>query len=187
MKRDLNKMVRMAMLTALAVILMLLVRVPIIPSAAFLEYDPGDVPALIGTFIYGPAAGFAITVIYSVIQTLIASNSGWIGTVMHIIATGTMVIIAGLIYKKVHVFKGALIALIAGSVAMTLVMVPLNLYITPRFLNVPYDVVKGMLWTAIIPFNLLKAGINSVLTLIVYKSVTKFLRSKGGKGLEKSI
>lgn len=187
MKRDLNKMVRMAMLSALAVILMLLVRIPIIPSAAFLEYDPGDVPALIGTFIYGPAAGFAITVTYSVIQTLIASKSGWIGTIMHIIATGTMVIAAGYIYKKLHFFKGALIALIAGSVCMTLIMIPLNLYITPRFLNIPYDAVKGMLLPAIIPFNLLKAIINSVLTLIVYKPVTRFLRSRDGKDLGNSI
>ena len=84
--------------------------------------------------------------------------------------------VAGYIYKRVHSINGAVIALIAGSISMTLVMIPLNLFFTTKFMNVPVEAVKAMLIPVIIPFNLLKASLNSVLTVFVYKPVAKFLR-----------
>ena len=103
---------------------------------------------------------------------------------MHLIATGTMVIVAGLIYKKIHNFKGAILALIVSSIAMTLIMIPLNLIFTTKFMNVPMETVKSMIVPVIIPFNLLKASLNSVLTVFVYKPVSKFLREKTGTAKE---
>ena len=49
---------------------------------------------------------------------------------MHIVATGTFVIVAGVIYRLEHTRKGAVLALICGSIAMTLMMIPLNLIFT---------------------------------------------------------
>ncbi len=177
MKFSVNKVVRLAMLSALGVMLMLIVRFPLIPAAAFLEYEPGDVPALIGAFMYGPAAGLIITFVISIIQALtVSAGSGWIGAIMHMVATGMMVLIAGLIYRKVHTLKGALAALTLGSVVMIAVMIPLNLFFTTKFLNAPYEAVKAMIVPVIIPFNLIKAVINSTLTFIVYKPVSRILR-----------
>ncbi len=177
MKNDVNKLVRLAMLAALSLMLMFLVRFPLIPTAPFLEYEPGDVPALIGAFLFGPAAGFIVTFVVSLIQALtVSAGSGWIGAIMHLIATGTMVIVAGVIYKKVHTMKGAMIALLLGSLSMALIMIPLNLFFTTKFLNVPVEAVKAMILPAILPFNLLKAGINSVVTFLVYKPVGKIMR-----------
>ena len=100
MKNDVNKLVRLAMLAALSLMLMFLVRFPIIPTAPFLEYEPGDVPALIAAFLFGPGAGFIVTFVVSLIQALtVSAGSGWIGAIMHLIATGTMVVVAGIIYK----------------------------------------------------------------------------------------
>jgi riboflavin transporter FmnP len=177
MKLDVNKVVRLAMLSALGVMLMLVVRFPIIPAATFLEYEPGDVPALIGAFVYGPVAGLIITLIISIIQALtVSAGSGWIGAIMHMVATGMMVLIAGFVYRKVHTFKGAFVALTLGSLAMIIVMIPLNLFFTTKFLNVPYEVVKAMIVPVIIPFNLIKAVINSTLTFVIYKPVSRILR-----------
>ncbi|MCX7708707.1 MAG: ECF transporter S component [Clostridia bacterium] len=177
MKSNVNKMVKLAMLAALSIVLMLLIRFPVIPSAPFLEYEPGDVPALIGAFIYGPWSGFIITLIVSIFQaTTVSAGSGWIGALMHLVATGTMVIAAGLIYNKFRTYKGAILALSVGSLCMTLIMIPLNLYITPKFLGVPYDAVKAMILPAILPFNLIKSVANSVITVVVYKAVGKVLR-----------
>jgi len=179
MKQDVNKMVKMGMLAALSLMLMFLVRFPLIPAAPFLEYEPGDVPALIGAFLYGPGAGLVITIVVSIVQAFtVSASSGWIGALMHIIATGTMVMVAGYIYRKMHTFKGAILALFAGSLSMTLIMIPLNLVFTTLFLNVPYEAVKAMLLPAIIPFNLLKATINSTITVFVYKAVGKVLRAE---------
>ena len=137
MKTNVNKIVRLTMLSALSVLFMLLIRFPIIPTAPFLEFEPGDVPALIATFFYGPGAGFMVTLVVSLIQAFtVSAGSGWIGALMHLIATGSMVIVAGYIYKKIHTFKGAIIALVAGSISMTLIMIPLNLIFTTKFMNV---------------------------------------------------
>jgi riboflavin transporter FmnP len=177
MRNEVNKISRLAVLSALSILLMFLIRFPLIPAAPFLEYEPGDVPALIAAFLFGPGAGVIVTLVVSLVQALtVSAGSGWIGAIMHFVATGTMVVVAGYIYKRVHTFKGAVIALIAGSISMTLVMIPLNLFFTTKFMNVPVEAVKAMLIPVIIPFNLLKASLNSVLTVFVYKPVAKFLR-----------
>jgi len=176
MKYNINKLVTMAVLSALSIVLMLLIRFPILPAAPYLIYEPADVPIFIGTFLFGPLAGFAMTVIVSVIQAFALSTDGWVGLIMHIAATGTYVWTAGLIYKKYHKFSGAVIALAAGTIAMTAVMVPVNLIIQPNFYGTPYDVVKSLLLPAIIPFNLIKAGVNSILTILVYKRISKLIK-----------
>jgi len=162
-------MVKIAVLSALAIVLMLVIRFPLIPSATYLEYDPADIPVLIGGFMYGPVAGIIITVIVSFIQAVTVSlKSGPIGFIMHVIATGVLVLVSSIIYKKLHTFKGAIISLAAGSLAMVLVMIPANLYFTPKF-GVPYEVVKASLAVSVIPFNLFKSIINSLLTMLLYK------------------
>jgi riboflavin transporter FmnP len=171
-----RKMATIAVLSALSIVLMLLIRFPILPEAPYLTYEPADVPVLIGGLLFGPLAGIAITVIVSVIQAFPLGENGWIGFFMHVAATGAFVSTASLIYKRYRKFSGAVIALVAGTLAMTLVMVPVNLIIQPNFYGVPLETVKYLLPRAIIPFNLIKAGINSVLTIIVYKRISLFVK-----------
>lgn len=172
-----KKLVTMAMLAGLSIVLMYLVRFPIIPGASFLEYDMADVPILIGTFLFGPVSGLILAAVVSVIQGVtVSAASGWIGIVMHFIATGTFVIVAGLIYRRMRSRKGAVIGLVCGSLSMAAVMIPLNLIFTVYFLGVPREAVVAMLVPMIIPFNLIKAGINSVLTFFVYKPVSKVMK-----------
>src|SRR5690554_5463375 len=106
----------------------------------------------------------------------VSAGSGWIGAIMHICVTGGFVIAAGLIYQKFKTRKCAEAALIAGSLVMTLLMIPLNLIFTVRFLGAPREVVVAMLIPTIIPFNLIKAFANSIITFAVYKSVARVLR-----------
>jgi riboflavin transporter FmnP len=176
MKTNVKKMATVAVLSALSIVLMLLIRFPILPAAPYLIYEPADVPVLIGGFLFGPAAGFVITVIVSTIQAFALSTDGWVGLVMHIIATGSLVITASTIYRVCRNKSGAVIALAAGTLAMTLVMIPTNLIIQPRFYGVPVETVKSLLIPAVIPFNLIKAGANSLLTFIVYKSISRFVK-----------
>lgn len=177
MKRNTKHVVTLAMLAAVSVLLMYFVHFPIFPSAPFLEYDMADVPILIGTFLMGPVSGLIITVVVSIIQAMtVSASSGWIGAVMHICATGGFVIVAGLLYRRFRTRKGAVAALISGTVIMTLLMIPLNLIFTVRFLGAPREVVVAMLLPTIIPFNLIKGFANSIITFAVYKSVARVLR-----------
>ena len=80
-------------------------------------------------------AGLAITVAASIIQGVtVSASSQFIGIIMHIISTGSMVLVAGSIYKKRHTRKGAAIALAAGVVTMTAAMSVCNLIFTPIFI-----------------------------------------------------
>src|SRR2546426_11219605 len=47
------------MLAAIAYLLMLAVKFPIIPGAQFLKYDPSDAAGLVAGILYGPAPGVA--------------------------------------------------------------------------------------------------------------------------------
>jgi riboflavin transporter FmnP len=170
-----KKLVNLAMLAALSIVLVAIFRFPMF--LPFLIYEPGDVPVLIGTFIFGPLSGFILLLVGAFLQAItVSQEGGWIGFIMHVVATSFLLLPAGLIYKKVHNIKGAIIGLSVGIISMTLIMIPFNLVFYPMFTGVPVDAMKAILFSAIIPFNLVKAGINSVLTIIVYKSVGKILK-----------
>ena len=169
-----NKITKIGVLSALAIVLILLVRFPIIPSAPFLEYDAGDVPLLFISFLFGPLYALVATMIVSFIQGMtISAQSGWVGIVMHIIASGTLVLVSGFIYNKFHTMKGAILALLFGTISMILIMIPSNLFFTVRFWGMPYEAVVAMLPTAIIPFNLIKAAINCIIVFLIYKPLKR--------------
>lgn len=166
----------MAMLIALSIVLVLLINFPLLPAVPFMKYDPADIPILIGTFLFGTLGGLILTAIVAIIQgVFISSDGGIIGIIMHFLATGSFVLVAGTIYQRTRTKISAIVALVFGSLTMTVVMVFCNLLLTPIFLGAPIEKVIELLLPAIIPFNLLKAGINSVLTYLIYKPISRFI------------
>ena len=158
----------MGILAALSVAMMYMLQIPLIPAAPFLLYDMADIPILIGTLFLGPAAGLILTVIVAVIQGVTVNASGSIiGVVMHIVATGAFVLTTGLLRKVMT--KHSVIPVVAGVLAMTLIMIPANLILTPLYTGSTAAEVASYLVPAIIPFNLLKAGINGSLALGIFQ------------------
>ncbi len=174
---DTKKMTNIGVLSALSFILMLTVRFPLF--LPFLIYEPGDIPILIITFLYGPLPALGATFFLSILMALFTGLGGPFGAFMHFLATGVLVGVAGYIYKKYHTRKGAMIGLIAGSLAMTGTMACANVLLNPIFYGIPYEKTINMLLPGIIPFNITKAFINSGLTIFVYKKLANFLRKKG--------
>lgn len=174
-----QKLTRLGMLAALSVALVALVRIPF-PPAPFLVYDPADVPILIAAFLYGPWYGVAVTAIVSAIQAFAFGGDGIIGGVMHLCATGVFCIVAGYIYKAGKSIKTAVLGLAAGSLAMAAAMAGCNLVLTPLFLGAPRETVIEMLLPTIIPFNLIKAGANSLITFFIYKPVHRLFNRIDG-------
>ena len=150
----------------------------------YLEYEPADLPILIGGLLYGPAAGLLLTVVVSFIQALIySSGSGFIGFAMHVIATGAMVVLAALIYRKgkkaiENDYLRLIVALIVGMLTMTASMVPMNLLLTPIFNPelTASSIWNQMMFTIIVPFNLVKSGINSAAAFLVYPVLIRVLK-----------
>ncbi len=170
-----TKLAKMAMLVAISIVLVALIHFPIFPAVAFLEYDPADIPILIGTFAFGPAAGILLTVVTAVLQGVtVSASSGAYGIIMHIIATCTLTCVAGLIYRRKKTKGHAITGLLCGALAMAVVMILANLVITPLFMGVTVEIVWKLM-PFIILFNVVKAGINSVVTFILYKRISPFL------------
>ncbi len=170
------KVVKMGVMVAISVALVYLIHFPIFPVVSFLEYDPADIPILIGTFTFGPLAGLVLTVVTSLVQGLtVSAGSGLYGILMHVIATGVLVLVAGNIYQRKKTRVNAVIALVCGTVAMAVVMMGANMVITPIFMGVPAAAV-WQLMPFIVGFNVIKAGINGIVTFVLYKRIANFLR-----------
>lgn len=177
LKYNVSQMAQMAMLSAISIVsLYVIPLLSFFPSAPFLQYDVADVPVLIGTMLFGPGAGLLILGVVSVIQGItISAASGWIGIVMHFCASGALVLVSGLVYRKFQTVASLIAGLVLGALAMTGIMIPLNLFFTVRFMGAPYEFVKSLLVPAIIPFNLLKAGLNSIFAGILFYPLKSIL------------
>lgn len=177
--QKIRRLTVLSMLLALALVSAAIINFPLIPAVPFMRYDPADIPIFIATFMFGTSAGLGLTVGVAILQGLLVnSDAGPIGIIMHILATGSFVLTAGLIYRHSHTRRGAYWSLVAGSIVMTLVMVGCNLLLTPLFLGAPLKRVIELLLPAIIPFNLLKAAINSILTALLYKPISHLFKDQ---------
>ena len=177
MKNDsTRKLVLMAMLAAVAYLIVALVRIPVI---LFLKYEPKDVIITIGGFLMGPMASLIVSAVVALVEMVSVSDTGIIGCLMNFLSTCSFACTAAVIYKKNRTIQGAVLSLIAGSVTMILVMLLWNWLITPLYMGGTRESVAAMLLPVFLPFNALKAGLNSALVLMLYKPLTIALRRTG--------
>lgn len=170
-----RQLVTMALMCAISA-LFAFIQIPILPAAPFLTYDPSLMPAMVCGFAFGPSAGFIVGSIAAVIHGLILGE--WVGSLMNICATLFYVVPAALIYKKMHTLKGAITGLLVGVVLATVGSVITNLTIGVVFWYGSVDVIAPLLLPAVVPFNLIKTVLNSLLTLIVYKAISNLITPK---------
>ena len=178
-----STLVKLGLMTALSLV-MLLIRIPY-PPAPFLVYDPADIPIYITAFAFGPAAGLVVTFMVSFIQAFLMGGDGIYGFLMHFIATGAFAVMVGLLYKRNKTRKTAIISIVLGVIVMTAIMCAMNLIVTPLYMGAPRSAVMAMIVPIIIPFNLLKGGLNGAVTFVLYKRISGILHSEvRSKGTE---
>ena len=168
-----KEMVLIAMLAAIAYVIVTFIRIPVV---LFLKYEPKDVIITIGGFLLGPLAAFVTSLVVSLVEMFTISDTGPIGALMNLLSTCSFACTASLIYKKRHTLSGAILGLLLGSVVMVAAMLLWNWLITPLYMGVARSAVEGMLIPMFLPFNLLKAGLNSALVLVLYKPLVTALR-----------
>ncbi|MEG0759115.1 MAG: ECF transporter S component [Raoultibacter sp.] len=174
-KWETRQLVTMALMCAIGVLLSF-IEFPLLPGVTWLKYDASIMPAMVCGFAYGPAAGLAVGVIGAIIHGIMLGDFS--GAIMNIIVVVFYILPAALIYKKEHKFRGAIVALVIGSICATIGAILGNLIITPAWLGVPINAVIDMIIPILTPFNLMKALLNSVLTIIVYKSISNLITPK---------
>ncbi len=180
------KIVYIAMLAAVATVLMYLeFALPIFP--AFLKFDFSDMPALVASFAFGPVAGVAVELVKNLLHLPATATAG-VGELANFLVGSAMVVTAGLVYKRRHILRGALLGMLGGTVAMMLAGGLCNYFITIPFFSAtiaPMEAILGMASKIIpavtdkltlvlytfTPFNLLKGVVISLITLLVYKRI----------------
>lgn len=181
-----------AVLSAIAFVLAFF-EFPVPLSPSFARMDLSDLPALIGAFAYGPAAGILIELVKNALQ-LFTSSTGGIGELANFIMGSSFVAVAGLIYKFHKTKETAIIACLIASVVMGIIAAIVNYFILLPvfeafmpldqliasfgefipFIKTKLDVV---LFNAF-PFNLLKGIGISIVTILLYKRLTPILTGR---------
>lgn len=176
-KINIKTLVLLAMLAAVSFLLVASVRIPVV---LFLSYEPKDVVIAIGGFLLGPMASFLISLIVSFVEMITISATGPIGAVMNLLSSCSFACTAAAIYKRKRTLGGAILGLAVGSAAMIGVMLLWNYLITPLYMTgTSRSDVADMLIPVFLPFNALKAGFNTALTLLLYKPLVGALRKTG--------
>ena len=169
-----NTLVKLGMLAALGVVLIIVTRFPLFTD--YLKYDAGDIASMVAATVFGPIYGLAVVCVTAAIQALaIDPQSGWIGLLGHLVATGSFILVSSLIYRKFKTLLSLVIGLALGVISAALVMIPVNYFILLPLYGVPANFIPDTIIYAITPFNLVKFSINSVLSFIVYKTAGNYL------------
>ncbi|MDE6551222.1 MAG: ECF transporter S component [Clostridia bacterium] len=180
-----------AVFAALATALQFIeVGIPIVPS--FLKLDFSEMPALVAGYALGPISGVIVCLIKNLI-TLSTSYSGGVGELSNFILGVLFVVPASLVYKYRRTRVGALIGAILGTVISSFASVLTNYYIVyPVYYNIMDEATILNMYSAIYPdtrtilralfiFNLpFTAGkfiIDSLITFILYKRLSYFIKN----------
>ena len=187
-----TKLAVTAMLTAFAVALQYIeFSIPIVPS--FLKLDFSDLPELIGAFVLGPWWAVAVCLLKNLIH-IPFGTSGGVGELSNFLLGAAFVITAGLIYQHKKTKKTALIACIAGAVAMAAVSFPTNYFIVyPAYSHMWFggsmvpiigmykvllpasDTLVKSLLIFNVPFTLVKGLISAAVAMFVYKPLSNLI------------
>ena len=162
---------------------------------SFLEFKFSDIPVLIGSFALGPISS-AIIVVVQILLKLVIKGTGtnFVGELSDLLTGCAFGVTAAAIYSKKHTFKGALIAMAVGTVCEVAVAILINwLILVPFYVSFffggSWDPLIGMmkplfpsctranfynfyLWVSVLPFNLLRCFVASVVTILVYKRIS---------------
>lgn len=198
----LNRLVKMSLLGVIGFLLMFIeVPIPIFPS--FLKIDISDLPALIGAFALGPAAGIGIELLKNILHGIFkGAETAFIGELANFVVGSVLAFSAGYVYSKNKSKKTAALGLVVGTLAMTVVASVFNYFVLlplyEKVLHFPISAIVAMgskvnsnikdlnsliVWS-IAPFNLIKGAVLSVLTMAAYKSVSSILHEDVNRNRE---
>jgi len=190
-----GRIARIGVLGALSAILYMFPEIPIIPPIYKLDFS--TMPALLAGFAMGPVSALLVTLIKDLTGLLHSSSMG-VGELADFIMSGSFAVVACLIYARGKSIKSALLGMAAGTGVMALAGAAANYWIMVPFYSVvqgmPVETIVGliaktipavdslgeMILLAVVPFNLLKGVVLSVVGGVIYRYVKPLLTGKKG-------
>lgn len=194
MNNKIKKISIIAMFSAIGGILMFLdFQLPIFLS--FMKMDLSDLPVIIGGFIFGPLDSIIIAVLKILIKLLLKPTSTvYVGEIANLIGSILYSLPASLIYIKFKNKKRAIIGLIIGVIVASVGITICNMiFIFPFYMQLfnitdviiigmcnkifPYiDSMLKVYLLSVLPFNLVKYGLSSIITFLFYKRISKTIK-----------
>lgn len=194
MNNKIKKISIIAMFSAIGGILMFLdFQLPIFLS--FMKMDLSDLPVIIGGFIFGPLDSIIIAVLKILIKLLLKPTSTvYVGEIANLIGSILYSLSASLIYIKFKNKKRAIIGLIIGVIVASVGITICNMiFIFPFYMqlfNITDVIIIGMCnkifpyidsmfkvyLLSVLPFNLVKYGLSSIITFLFYKRISKTIK-----------
>jgi riboflavin transporter FmnP len=159
----------------------MLYRVPVMPAAPFLKYDPKDIVIVIGGFLFGPLQAAAIALTAAFVEMVTVSETGLPGMLMNALSSAAFACSAAAIYKRRRSLAGAVVGLCAACATVTGIMMLWNYIVTPMYMGVPRTIVASMLLPVFLPFNLIKYVLNAAAAMVLYKPVAAALSYTGAR------
>ncbi len=170
---DTKQMVVLALMAALAYACVALFRIPVV---LFLKYEPKDCILAICGMLYGPLPALVTSFVVALLEMVTVSETGPIGLLMNVLSSALFVCPAAFLYQRKRNLKSAVLGLLCGALLMTGGMLLWNWLVTPWYMEMPRQAIVELLLPAFLPFNLFKAALNGVLTVLLYKTVVTTLR-----------
>ncbi len=146
-------------------------------NVSFLTFDLKDAFMTIGAMFFGPLAGVSMAAVVALLEFISISDTGVYGLIMNFLSSAVFASVAPLVYKHRRKLSGAVMGLILSVFATVGVMMVANLLITPYYMGVSLEMVKGLIPTLLLPFNLTKSVLNASLVLLLYKPVTTAIKA----------
>ena len=194
-KTKINKLVIMAMFSAVAAVLMY-VEFPITFIApSFYEMDLSEVPVMIGSFMLGPCAGVIMEAVKVLLKLVLKGTStAFVGDFANFILGCALVVPASVLYHTKKTKKRAVIGLVTGGIVLIVSGVFLNaLYLLPKYsqlygmpvetfinmgaaINPAISNIFTFVILAVAPFNLIKATVVGVITMLLYKYLSRLIK-----------
>ncbi len=179
---------------AVSAVLMLF-RFPIPFMPPFMSFDLSGLMEMMGGFMFGPFAAVCIIIVKIMLQLVIqGSFSLGTGEIQNFILSSCYVLPALFVYHRNKTKKTAAAGMAVSTVFVSVVAVFTNLYLIIPFyvklfgmtmddiigmctaVNPAMKNVMTMALFGILPFNLIKYGVTSIVTFIVYKRLSKLIR-----------
>lgn len=190
-----RKIAMIGMFAAIAAVLHIMdFAIPFL-APPFYKLDFSELPALIGSFAFGPVAGVMIEFVKIILKLVFKGTStAFVGDLANFVIGCSFILPASIMYDFKKTKKNAVISCMIGTVMITLFGTTFNaLYLLPAFsvlYGMPLDDIIAMgtavnngvkdIFTFVLitvaPLNLIKGGVVSVITLLIYKKLSPILK-----------
>lgn len=149
---------------------------PIFPAAPFLKLDFGNVFILLSSLLFGPIEGVIVCGLKEALR-MIGSSSGGVGELANMMTTTAYILLPSVVYR----FKKGLKVVIPCLIGACFIGTGMAL-VSNRFINFPLYMGAGaaaVFWEVfwlIVAFNLIKTASVGILTVLLYKRLSNFLK-----------